>query len=214
MFYIGLLLKMTLFHQPISKFLPFPKGLALKEICWSLLYYIHVISIFRIAPLFFCVLIHNKYSFLVVVVFFSSENNFCLLQQPCILENILFLVFYCMFGKMIISLPLPVNTKIIFCCQRKKKVFLLSEMNYWTLTKNILLIRIHCIWYPLINSIFHYLLWISIWLKLWSNFIVWISWRFLRTTSNFCLFFVWIFCLFLFLTYFCFSYNTAHVLVR
>lgn len=131
MFYIGLLLKMTLFHQPISKFLPFPKGLALKEICWSLLYYIHVISIFRIAPLFFSVLIHNKYSFLLVVVFFSSENNFCLLQQPCILENILFLVFYCMFGKMIISLPLPVNTKIIFCCQRKKKKFFCCQK--WTI---------------------------------------------------------------------------------
>lgn len=70
MFYIGLLLKTTLFHQTISAFLPFPRGLSLKEICWSLPDYIYVLSIFRISPLFFCVLSHNKYSPLFLFQFF------------------------------------------------------------------------------------------------------------------------------------------------
>lgn len=133
MFYIGLLLRMSLFHQPVSAFLPFPGGLAPKEICWSSLDYIHVLSIFRIALLFFCVLIHNEYSplflkffifsFIFVVVFFSSESNFILLQQLCVLENILFLVFYYMFDEKIIPLRLPLNTNAVFCCQRKKIFF-------------------------------------------------------------------------------------------
>lgn len=70
MFYIGLLLKTTLFHQTISAFLPFPRGLSLKEICWSLPDYIYVLSIFRISPLFFCVLSHNKYFPLFLFQFF------------------------------------------------------------------------------------------------------------------------------------------------
>lgn len=130
MFYIALLLKMSLFHQPISAFLLFPRGLAPKEICWSLPDYIHELSIFRITLLFFCVLIHNKFSsffflfsflnFIFVVVLFSSESNFFLLQQLCVLENILFLVFYCMFDEKIILLSLPVKTNVVLCFQRKK----------------------------------------------------------------------------------------------
>lgn len=80
--------------------------------------YIHELSIFRIAALFLCMLVHSKYS----PLSFPPQKIifFVLLQKLNILENIWFPVFCSVFDQKIISLSLQQIWICYFCWQRSK----------------------------------------------------------------------------------------------